>query len=325
MSKSSRLASLLLCLALSCLGFAAAPRFEKVSEHCHFFQSKADCCNVAAVVTDDGVLVVDPPAEPDTSGAMDALARLTRGVVRWVIDTDYRFARSGGARRFSDQGARVLGSGRLFELALAPAGTDSRPADAAREEKTEAKPEGSRETGLRTYAAFDRQMRLFPGGVEVRLLGVPTRARTRGDVVVLLPTEKVLIVGDLYVAGRFPEIDAEAGEGSAQGWLEGMKQVLEAVPLLKAAIPQKVEVKPGEEKTLEESVTVLSARGPRSNLQEMKDLVEVAQKLRTEVARAARGGRDADAFLASPAAAQFRTYENLESFTRRLFDGLSKS
>jgi hypothetical protein len=103
-----------------------------------------------------------------------------------------------------------------------------------------------------------------------------------------------------------------------------MKQVIDAVPLLKPAIPPKVEVKPGEEKTLEESVIVISARGPRSNLQEMKDLLDAAHKLRGEVAKAVSAGRDIESFLASPVLVPFRDYENLDPFARQLFDELSK-
>ena len=83
--------------------------------------------------------------------------------------------------------------------------------------------------------------------------------------------------------------------------------------------------KPGEEeKSLEEMVTVISARGPQSNLQEMKDLLEAAHKLRGEIAREVSAGRDIDLFLASPAAAPFRVYDNLDVFARQLFDDLSK-
>jgi hypothetical protein len=105
-----------------------------------------------------------------------------------------------------------------------------------------------------------------------------------------------------------------------------MKQVIDAVPLLKPAIPQKTEPKEGkegEEKSLEESITVLSAYGPPSNLQEMKNLLEMSQKLRGEIARAVRAGRDVEATLTSPALYPYRTYEKLDPFARQLFEELS--
>ncbi len=315
--RKSSLASILVpaCLAAT-LSFAAVPRFEKISDHCYYFQSKGDMANVAAVVSDDGVLLIDPPGGSDPVDVLDAIRRLTPRPVRWVVNTDYRLGRSGGAERFVEQGALLLGSRQIYELG---ATTQPGPQESPQQELKAARPADSA-----ARLVFEQQMRLFPGGVEVRIVAVRYKAHTGGDVVAFVPAEKVLFVGDLYVAGSYPDIDVTPGNGSALGWLDGMKQVIDAVPLLKAAIPQKIEVKPGEEKTLEELVTVISARGPRSNLQEMKDLLDIARKLRTEAARSVSGGRDIDSFLASPNLAPYRSYENLVPFARQLFDELAK-
>ena len=305
--------ALVLSFLLNPYCFAAIHRFEKISDHCYFFESKGETPNVAAIVSDDGVLLVDPPGDPDPASALDALKKLTSRPVRWVVSTDYRFACSGGAARFLDQGAVVLWSGQLVSLVSAEAADGSEP-----ENK-------SGKACLSTpRLVFDRQMRVFPGGVEVRIIAVQHRAHTGGDVMAFVPAEKVLIVGELYAAGKYPEIDINPGDGSALGWLDAMKQAIDAVPLLKSAIPQKTEIKPGEEeKSLEEMVTVISARGPKSNLQEMKDLLEAARKLRGEIAKVVSSGRDMDSFLSSSAAAPFRIYENFDTFARQLFDALS--
>jgi hypothetical protein len=51
-------------------------------------------------------------------------------------------------------------------------------------------------------------------------------------VVVFVPAEKVLFVGALHEFARYPEIDTES-EGDALDWIEGTKQVIASVPLLK--------------------------------------------------------------------------------------------
>lgn len=320
MREARHVSALLLSLLLGLHCFAAVPKFEKVSEHCYYFQSQGESANVAAIVSDDGVLLVNPPGDPDTA-ALDAFKKLTTRPVRWVVSTDYRFARSRGAERFIEQGALALRSKQINDLVSTAPASEPAPAGASQQDKKSGKPADSASAAR---LVFGHQMRVFPGGVEVRIIAVQHKAHTGGDVVVFVPAEKVLIVGDLYVAGKYPEIDVAPGDGSALGWLDGMKQVIDAVPLLKAAIPQKTEVKPGEEKSLEESVTVISARGARSNLQEMKDLLDAAQKLRGEITKAVSGGRDIESFLSSPAASPFRSYENFDPFARQLFDALSQ-
>jgi glyoxylase-like metal-dependent hydrolase (beta-lactamase superfamily II) len=325
--KTSKPVSWLLLGFLPCSsGIAATPRFEKVSDHCYFLQSGAETANVAAVVTDDGMLLIDPPANPGpAAAALEALKRLPSRPVRWIVHTDYSLGPSGGAERFTQQGALVLGSRREFQLASAGEGVPAPAAGTAEVEKSRANSVDSRaDRASSARLSFDRQMHLFPGGVEIRILAVQYKAHTGGDVVLYIPAEKVLIVGNLYVAGRYPEIDVTPGDGSAMGWLDGMKQVIDAVPLLKQAIPQKTETKRGEEKTLEESITVLSAYGGPSNLQEMKDLLEATQKLRGEVARAVRAGRDVDTLLTAPALYPFRNYEKLDPFVRLLFEELAR-
>ena len=71
--------------------FGAAPRFVKVSDHCYYLQLKESGENVAAVVTDDGILMVNPPQEPHLSIAMDSLATMTSKSVRWIVFTEPGF------------------------------------------------------------------------------------------------------------------------------------------------------------------------------------------------------------------------------------------
>ncbi|NLT33690.1 MAG: hypothetical protein GXX81_09665 [Acidobacteria bacterium] len=165
---------------------------------------------------------------------------------------------------------------------------------------------------------FDDRMRIYPGGLEVQIFSVRNRARSGGDVALYLPTEKVLLVGDLYESARYPEINV-AARGDASGWFEGMGEVIGAVPLLKPAIARN---QPKEGVTLEETVTVISARDVPSNLQNMKDLLEDCQKLRREITRAVQVGRSLERLLSMPTLFPYRSYGNLDSFARQLYDAL---
>jgi glyoxylase-like metal-dependent hydrolase (beta-lactamase superfamily II) len=247
------------------------------------------------------------------------------------VNTHHHEDHTRGNAYFSEHNAAIIG-GREFGRA------DEKPAEV---DSTEQK---SKPTSAETQLVFGRQVRLFPGGVEVRIFAAEHRAHTNRDVVVLLPSEKVVHVGDLFIPGSYPAIDTSEGQGSALGWLEAMRQVIESVPVLKSAMPQPKanpskpappkpppskprpptapldpSQVPSEEKTLEEQVIVIPGHGPASNLQEMKELFETTRKLRVEAGRAAAARRSRDGFLASPGLAPFRVYSNFEDFAAQLY------
>ena len=328
--------ALVLIFAAS-LGLSGAPpRFEKLSDHYYSYQCKSDGLNVGAVVSDDGILMINLPGESDLSEALEALKRVSPHPIRWVVSTDYRIALAGGAALLAEQGAIVIGCEAMRPL-LAGA-RDPKPADAP--SGAEAKLPEPRIGTLRLSIAFGRQMRLFPGGLEVRIFGLQTKARTAADVAVFIPAEKVLQIGDLYNLGSYPEIDDDQGGGSAAGWVDGIKQVVDAVPLLKPAIPPPkaaaarkspppkgavpAQGAPAAEKTPEEEVTVVTGHGPLSNLMELKGLLETARKLRAEVSKLVADGIERDKLLASPSLSPFRVYNGFDQYASQLFDALSK-
>jgi hypothetical protein len=314
--KKAILGAAALWLAAVNVCFGAPLRFEKLSEHCYLLQSQEQG-NVAAIVTDEGVLIINPPSESALPGFLEALKRLSLKPVRWVAFTDFRYSRNAGAKYLAERGAVFIASSQFRTVS-------KRLAD-----PSEAKASFS-------WLYFNRQMRLFPAGLEVRIIAVQSKARSGGDIVVFAPAEKILITGALFEFARYPEIDTEAG-GDALGWIDGMKQVVASVPLLKSAIPPKTAVpqakplskpapkpepkpapSPTPEKTLEEGITIVSARGGASNLQNVKDVLESAQNLRDDLSRRVKSGRTCDDFLVSVGADPFRNFGNLDDYLAKL-------
>ncbi len=300
----------------------AALRFEKVSDHVYFLQAKEEGTNSAAILSSEGFLMVNPPAEPPLQSVLEALRKIAPRPVRWVVSTDYLQERNGGGTALLGRGAALLASKELRDLLSGAPAQDAKelPADQVAKSGTEdARPD----TGPRI--TFTRQMHLFPDNLEIRIIAVQHRARTSGDVLVFVPAEKVLITGDFFISGTFPQVD-NTGGGSALGWIDGLKQAIDAVPLLKSAMPQPKpdpSKPPPEEKTLEEQITVIPGQGPRSNLQEMKDLQEAALKLRSELSKAIGAGRSRESILTSSALGPARSLGNFESFSAALYDELS--
>ena len=116
MKKPIYMAVLLFVVWSSDGSFGAAPRFDKVSDHCYYLQLKESGANVATVVTDDGILLVNPPQEPDLSIAIEALANITSKSVRWIVFTEPGFSRTAYARVFADRNAVILAAARLQAL-----------------------------------------------------------------------------------------------------------------------------------------------------------------------------------------------------------------
>jgi hypothetical protein len=315
------LGTLMWALWICLNAFCAPPRFEKVSDHCYYLSMK-EAWNVGVVATDEGILMVNPPQELDRAMVIDALNRISSKPVRWILFTDPRYLRATGALYYAEQGAQLLAGARCRSLLAKTA--DAGFKDIA---KSGVKGGNSKELFSFPWLVFDRQMHLFPSNIEIRVMALQQNAHTGGDVFVFVPAEKVLFAGDLYEAARYPDIDVDA-EGSALDWIDGLKQVIDTIPLLKSAIPQakpepKYKYKAEPEKTLEEGITIISGHEGSSNLQNMKDLLDAAQKLRNDISKAIKAGRTCDQYLALPTADFYRSYANFEPFTTLLFDALS--
>jgi hypothetical protein len=297
-----------------CLG--SPLRFEKVSEHCYYLQTKGGAENVFAVVTDEGILLVDPPSEPDLTPTTDALKRLSSKPVRWVTFSSPRSAGSAGVRFFAEQGAMLLAGKQLRALSTSIVIADAKP---------EAAPGSSAGAASFPWLVFDRQIHLFPANLEIRITALQHIARTGGDVVVFVPAEKVLFVGGLYEPARYPDIDGVA-QGDAAEWINGLKQVADSIPILKSAIPQvKPDPKTAADKSLEEGIAVISSRGDVSNLQNLKDLLSACQKLRTDMSKAVKAGRSCDNFLSSSRADIYRSYGNFDSYAAQLCESIESA
>jgi glyoxylase-like metal-dependent hydrolase (beta-lactamase superfamily II) len=286
-------------------------RFEKVSPHCYFLPGGTGLPNVAAIATEDGILVVNPPAEPELSTVVEALKKINPKPVRWFVCTDLAREPAGGALALSRQGALMITSSGFRKAALS----------LSKGEEKAATPTASPGPSL----AFVRQTRIFADNLEIRIQAPESEWHAGGDVVVFVPAEKVLLVGDLYSPGSLPAFDRESGHPSSLAWLEALKQVIDMVPLLKSAMPppKPEPEKPEEEpKTLEELIIVLPVIGLPSNLQEMKDLLASGQRLRADVGRAVTQKRNRETLLDLPMFGPYRRFGNLDSFATRLFDEL---
>jgi hypothetical protein len=337
------------------LVFEAEPVFEKMSDHCFVLRIKESGENIAIVATGQGTLLLDPPPEPDLSIVRESLERLAARPVRWLVNTGFYLSQNAGVLYFMEHGAVLLsssrrqpqgnpaaaaGSGSVASQAQKPVGGNQEGAQAV----PPALPAGNdsffREEALPGLKIiFDRRVFLYPDDLEIQIQALQSGARTGSDIFAYIPAEKVLLAGRLYDPTSYPDIDPSTG-GSAIGWVDAMKQVIDSVPLLISAIPTKkpetgaegeeaVEEKEGksalepgvkeeEEKTPEELVLVIPARGLPTDLKAVKEMLALSQGLRNAVGRTVRAGRPCEEALDTPEFDPYRVYGNFYNFAGRL-------
>jgi glyoxylase-like metal-dependent hydrolase (beta-lactamase superfamily II) len=157
-----------------------------------------------ALITNEGVLLVDDKFEVDHDSIMAALKTVTNQPVKYVINTHYHGDHSGGNAKL-----QALGT-------LAVASIEARASMVA-----------ANQSGQPNITVGNRA-ELFIGGKKVEIHKVG-RAHTNGDVVVLFPEQRVLAAGDIFANG--PGTSAQLvdynGGGSAKLWPQAVGQALE--------------------------------------------------------------------------------------------------
>jgi len=150
--------------------------------------------NTTALITNEGVVLVDDKFEIDHASIMEQLKKVTSQPVKYVINTHFHGDHSGGNAKLQALNAQVVAS------------------EAARQKMVETKMPGLPNVTL------ENRLRLYVGGkrVEVHYFG---RSHTNGDVVVLFPDHRVIAMGDMFTFGdATPQLVDYAGGGSAVEW-----------------------------------------------------------------------------------------------------------
>jgi cyclase len=158
--------------------------------------------NVTALITNEGVILVDDDFEIDHDNLMKKLREVTSQPVKYVINTHFHNDHSGGNAKLQADGT----------LAVASVAARKRMVDAG-------------QSGLVNVTVEPRGAVYLGGKVaEIYYFG---RGHTDGDVVVLFPHDNALAAGDLFTHGEgLPQLVDHAGGGSAKEWTATLDKVL---------------------------------------------------------------------------------------------------
>ena len=153
--------------------------------------------NVGWFLASDGVVVVDSGNDAPTARAiLEKIAETAGKPVRYLVLTHAHGDHAGGIPTFAAAGARIVchenAAPAAATLLVAPAGKIS---------------EG-------VIAISDRMV--FFGGARRAAVYFLGAGHTNGDLVVLLPEEKILYAGDLVMHGKLPYL--QSADADPRGW-----------------------------------------------------------------------------------------------------------
>ena len=197
--------------------------FSKLSDHAYAYTAEGDP-NTGIIVGDDAVLVADTQATP--AMAADVIRRIrevTDKPIKYVVLTHYHAVRVLGASAYKPQ--QILASQDTYDL-IVERGEADKASEIGRFPRlfrdVESVPAGMTWPTM----TFTGKMTLWLGKLEVQLLQLG-RGHTKGDTVVWLPQDRVLLSGDLV------EFDATpyAGDAYFKDWPQTLERISALKPL----------------------------------------------------------------------------------------------
>ena len=150
--------------------------------------------NTTALITNEGVLLVDDKFEVDYNNILAEVKKITSQPVKYVVNTHHHGDHSGSNAKMQAGNVTIVST------------------EQARENMVDGK-----QPGLPNIV-FERHAHIFLGGKSVEMYSFG-RAHTNGDAVVLFPADRVLAAGDMFTFGDdVPELIDYSGGGSAKDW-----------------------------------------------------------------------------------------------------------
>jgi glyoxylase-like metal-dependent hydrolase (beta-lactamase superfamily II) len=231
--------------------------FEKLSEHAYAYTAEGDP-NTGVIIGDDAVLVADAQATPVM--AQDVIRRIreiTDKPIKYVLLTHYHAVRVLGASAYAAD--HIIASQDTYDLIVERGEADMK-SEIGRFPRLFQAVESVPGLTWPTLT-FKGEMTLRLGRLEVKIMQLG-RGHTKGDTVLWLPEDRVLLSGDLVEYGATPY----AGDAYFKAW----PHTLDALAALK---PEKLV--PGRGAALKTPQQVQEGlAGTRAFVSEMYALVE---------------------------------------------------
>jgi cyclase len=178
--------------------------------------------NITVQAGGDGVLIVDAEYAPLSDKILAAVRTLSKGPIRYVVNTAYDPDHTGGNDPIRKAGSTIAGGNVSGDIQDAAEGAQIVAHDNVAKRMSD-RPAGSWPTS--TFLG-DRK-KLFFNGEGIEILHQPA-AHTDGDSIVFFRKSDVISTGDIFTTTSYPVIDLAAG-GSIQGVIEGLNRLVDMI------------------------------------------------------------------------------------------------
>ena len=265
---------------------------ENLGGNIYMFQGSGG--NLAASVGKDGIFLVDDQMAPLAGKIKSALSAISKGKVRFVLNTHWHFDHVGGNEALAKAGA-VLVAHKTVRKRMS-----AEQVDAFFNSKTPPAPEIARP--VLTYV---KELDFFLND-EIIEVTHPVPAHTDGDSIVFFRNANVLHAGDIYFQGMYPFIDYSTG-GSIDG-------VIQAGQAMLAMIDDKTKVIPGH--------------GSLSTKADFKTYIDMLNDIRHSMAKYIEEGKSLEQIQKLKPTARYDAkwgngFLPPEKFVQMLFDGMT--
>ena len=170
--------------------------------------------NMVASTGPDGTFLVDDQYAPLSARISEALGKIGRLPVRFIINTHWHFDHTGGNEAFGQSGSVILAHDNVRQR------MSTEQFIAAFDRKIPASPQGAL-----PVITFTQGVTLHLNGDTIEVVHV-ANAHTDGDALVRFRKANVLHMGDTMFNGGYPFIDLSSG-GSIDGLLAAHARALE--------------------------------------------------------------------------------------------------
>jgi glyoxylase-like metal-dependent hydrolase (beta-lactamase superfamily II) len=178
--------------------------------------------NMTVQVGNDGVLIVDTQYAPLSEKILAAIRTLSKGPIRYVINTTYDADHTGGNEPIRKAGSTIAGGNVAGDIQDAAEGAQIIAHDNVLMRMAD-RPSGS----LPTSTFLGDSKKLFFNGEGIEINHQPA-AHTDGDSIVFFRRSDVISTGDIFTTNSYPMIDLAAG-GSIQGVIDGLNRLVDMI------------------------------------------------------------------------------------------------